>query len=119
MVRLSWRDTSSTIRLSPLTPGKVLVTTGKSVFFFHWEVPKEETFNVQAPPKCDGCQTLLAIQQEQPHRVETAFSSPPSSADDGLDAGPEFIRKSRDSNVSNLVLSLFYYSYDMYGVKHL
>ena len=72
-----------------------------------------------SPPKCDGCQTLLAIQQEQHHRVETAFSSPPSSADDGLDAGPEFIRKSRDSNVSNLVLSLFYYSYDMYGVKHL
>ena len=70
-------------------------------------------------PKCDGCQTLLAIQQEQPYRVETAFSSPPSSTDDGLDAGPEFIRKSRDSNVSNLVLSLFYYSYDMYGVKHL
>ena len=87
MVRLSWRDTSSTIRLSPLTPGKVLVTTEKSVFF-HWEVPKEETFNVQASPKCDGGQTLLAIQQEQPHRVETAFSSPPSSADDGLDAGP-------------------------------
>ena len=69
-------------------------------------------------PKCDGCQTLLAIQQEQPRRVETAFSSPPSSADDGLDAGPEFIRKPRDSNVSNLVLS-FYYDYDMYGVKHL
>ena len=61
---------------------------------------------MQAPPKCDGCQTLLAIQQQQPHRVETAFSSPPSSADDGLDAGPEFIRKSRDSNVSNLALSL-------------
>ena len=74
--------------------------------FFPWEVPKEETFNVQAPPKGDGCQTLLAIQQEQPHRVETAFSSPPSSADDGLDAGLEFIRKSRDSNVSNLILSL-------------
>ena len=69
----------------------------------------EETFNVQAPSKCEGCQTLLAFQQEQPHRVETASSedfSPPSSADDGLDAGPEFIRKSRDSNVSNLVLSL-------------
>ena len=47
------------------------------------------------------------IQQEQHHRVETALSSPPSSADDGLDAGPEFIRKSRDSNASNLVLSLF------------
>ena len=62
---------------------------------------------MQAPPKCDGCQTLLAIQQEQPHRVETAFSSPPSSADDGLDAGPEIIRKPRDSNVTNLVLSLF------------
>ena len=45
--------------------------------------------------------------------------SPSSSADDGLDAGPEFIRKSRDSNVSNLVLSLFDYSYDMYGVNHL
>ena len=62
---------------------------------------------MQAPPKCDCCQTLLAIQQEQPHRVETAFSSPPSSADDGLDAGPEIIRKPRDSNVTNLVLSLF------------
>ena len=90
-----------------------------SVFLFSWEVPKEETFNVQAPPKCDGCQTLLAIQQEQHHRVETAFSSPPSSADDGLDAGPEFIPKCRDSNVSDLVLSLLYYAYDMYGVKHL
>ena len=86
---------------------KVLVAAGKSGFFLPWEVPKEETFNVQVPPKCDGCQTLLAIQQEQPHRVETAFSSPPSSADDGLDAGPEFIRKPRDSNVTNLVLSLF------------
>ena len=107
MVRLSWRDTSSTILLSPLTPGKVLVTTEKSVFFFHWEVPKEETFNVQAPPKCDGCQTLLAIHQEQHHKVGTAFSSPPSSADDGLDAVPEFIRTPRDSHVSNLVLSLF------------
>ena len=62
---------------------------------------------MQAPPKCDGCQTLLAIQQEQPHRVETAFSSPPSSADDGLDAGSEIIRKPMDSNVTNLVLSLF------------
>ena len=61
------------------------------------------------------------IQQEQHHRVETALSSPPSSADDGLDAGPEFIRKSRDSNVPNLVLSLSlsHYSYDMYGVRHL
>ena len=95
------------------------MTTGLSVFLFFLGGPKEETFNVQAPPKCDGCQTLLAIHQEQHHRVETAFSSPPSSADDGLDAGPEFIRKSGYSNVSNLVLSLFYYSYDMYGVKHL
>ena len=60
-----------------------------------------------SPPKCDGCQTLLAIQHEQHHRVETALSSPPSSADDGLDAGREFIRKPRDSNVTNLVLSLF------------
>ena len=58
-------------------------------------------------PKCDGCQTLLAIQQEQPYRVETAFSSPPSSTDDGLDAGPEYIGKSTDSNVCNLVLCLF------------
>ena len=58
------------------------------------------------------------IQQEQHHRVETALSSPPSSADDGLDAGPEFIRKSRHSNVSNLVLSLFFFSYDTYAVKH-
>ena len=59
------------------------------------------------------------IQQEQHHRVETAFSSPPSSADDGLDAGPEFIPKCRDSNVSDLAHSLCNFYYDMYGVKHL
>ena len=57
----------------------------------------------------EGCQTLPAIQQEQPHRAEAASSedsSPPSSDDGGLYAGLELACQSRDWNVSNLAHSL-------------
>ena len=72
----------------------VPVDTGKTLAF-PGGVPMEEIFNVQASPKCGGCQTFLAIRQEQPYRVKTASSedsSPASSDDDGLYAGPELVR---------------------------
>ena len=72
------------------------------------EVPTQELSDVLNVQAQQGCQTPpAATQQEQPHRVEavSSESSPPSSIDDGLYAGPELIHKSRNSNISKLTLT--------------